>query len=419
MERYIDLELLAVALGGIQNLPSNQELSKIISETEVNLLISQGAVSNSLIEVAWYLFTIASIKSANEIYGIKRKRAALQVAGHIFDLALVSNKHESHAKIRLVFASQIAYLKSQHQPNAIAIRKKHMREQEKFSLLPENYKELSLNCGVALLAFDIGYVYDLTAGLEEQATSLAREWGVTSLYNTPFGAAFGLALGCRSLINFLVYGRDSSFQKAKSCFLQAANCTSAYEDTDCIWMATLLHGLADELYATSIWKVLPADVPYHVKRAFTLGSPRVLSLWPPQIDYLGQHNPFADEARFQFLSTPTSGGKTLLAQVLIAHHLSTRLTSACYIAPTRSLCREVAASMKDRLRFLNLRSQIREAIEDFDLEENDIIEPSIDILTPESLAGLLRRDPAAVYNKYGLFVFDEVHAVGDIGRGWT
>ncbi len=184
-------------------------------------------------------------------------------------------------------------------------------------------------------------------------------------------------------------------------------------------MATLLLGLVDELYNSSVWKVLPADVPDNIKRAFTLGSPRVLSLWPPQIDYLGNHNPFAENAKFQFLSTPTSGGKTLLAQILIAHHLSTRLTSACYIAPTRSLCREVTASMKDRLRYLNLKVKLRETIEDFDLDEDDIIEPTIDILTPESLAALVRKDAAAVFWKYGLFVFDEVHSVGDYGRGIT
>ncbi len=419
MERYLDLDLLAIALGGTQNLPTSQDFSKLIAETEVNLLVSQAEVSNQVIEVAWYLFTIASIKNALELYGVERQRAAFQVAGHVFDLALLSNKVEGHAKMRLVFASQVAYLKSQHQPNAIAIRKKHMRDQERFSLQPENYKALSLNSGVALLAFDIGYVYDVTAGLEDQAAVFSRSWGVNSLYDTPFGAAYGLAVGCRNLINFLVYGRDSSFHKAKDCFHKAANCNSAYEDSDCIWMATLLYGLADELYNSSVWKVLPEDVPYNIKRAFTLGIPRVLSLWPPQIDYLSGHRPFDENARFQFLSTPTSGGKTLLAQVLIAHHLSTRFTSACYIAPTRSLCREVAASMKDRLKFLNLKSRFREVLEDSGLDEDDITEPTVDILTPESLAGLLRRDPAAVYAKYGLFVFDEVHAVGDVGRGWV
>ncbi len=203
MERYLDEELLAKAIGGSQNLPSQQDLSKLIADTEVSLLANNGKASKKLIEIGWYLFTIASIKKAYELYGSERQRAAFQVAGHIFDLALVSGIDGSSEKLRLVFASQIAYLKSQHQPNAIAIRKKHLKTLDKYELSPENYKDISLNSGVALLAFDIGYIYDATRGMENQATQLARNWNVNSLFDTPFGAALGLGIGCHSLISYL------------------------------------------------------------------------------------------------------------------------------------------------------------------------------------------------------------------------
>ena len=52
------------------------------------------------------------------------------------------------------------------------------------------------------------------------------------------------------------------------------------------------------------------------------------------------------------LSVPTSGGKTLLAQMLALEHLARADRGVCYVAPTRSLGREVRRAMANRVRIL-------------------------------------------------------------------
>ena len=87
--------------------------------------------------------------------------------------------------------------------------------------------------------------------------------------------------------------------------------------------------------------------------AFTIGSPPVLALWEPQRDLLtGDPSPFDPGVRRMVLAVPTSGGKTLLAQLLAIEHLDRTDRSVCYVAPTRSLCREVRRAMASRVRIL-------------------------------------------------------------------
>jgi len=47
------------------------------------------------------------------------------------------------------------------------------------------------------------------------------------------------------------------------------------------------------------------------------------------------------------------------------------------------------------------------------------IEPQVEVMTPERLSYLLHSDSERVLNEVGLFIFDEVHNIGEPGRGWT
>ena len=90
-----------------------------------------------------------------------------------------------------------------------------------------------------------------------------------------------------------------------------------------------------------------------VREAFTIGSPPVLTLWEPQRDLLtGDRSPFDPGVRRMVLAVPTSGGKTLIAQMLAVEYLERVSRSVCYVAPTRSLCREVRRAMTSRVRVL-------------------------------------------------------------------
>jgi len=117
------------------------------------------------------------------------------------------------------------------------------------------------------------------------------------------------------------------------------------------------------------------------------------------------------------LSVPTSAGKTLIAQLVAANHLVRERTGVCFVAPTRSLCREIEANLRRRLRLLANASDVLFA----DWVFADIVteEPQVEVMTPERLAYLMRFDPDAVLARFGLFIIDEVHAVSDPTRGWT
>jgi replicative superfamily II helicase len=77
-------------------------------------------------------------------------------------------------------------------------------------------------------------------------------------------------------------------------------------------------------------------------------------LWPPQRDFLQRAttNPLDPDTKRLLLSVPTSAGKTLLAQILICHHLATQPGDVCYVTPLRSLGREMRQALAGRLRVL-------------------------------------------------------------------
>jgi hypothetical protein len=188
------------------------------------------------------------------------------------------------------------------------------------------------------------------------------------------------------------------------------------------WVAAHLLRLSGELEAASIWTALPPDVPAAARRALTSTSPPVLTLWEPQRELLGGTGDapqvLSPTTTRAVLSVPTSAGKTLIAQILVLVELASGNRSVCLVAPQRSLVREIRRALVPRVRAL--RKRLGEDLPDFlaalALDDQP---PDIDVMTPERFATALRADPEAVLARYGLFIFDEAHLVGDQGRGFT
>ena len=194
-----------------------------------------------------------------------------------------------------------------------------------------------------------------------RSTGLLASWGLNEIRSTIFGAAFDTAAACRHIARYLVYGGDDVLARARTRLRAAIQLEPSQADLLSRWVAAQLHDLIDGLESSSVWNALPPDVPPNVRRAFALAHPQILQLWPPQIDLFGIRNvggfhPLAPEARRQLISTPTSGGKTLFAQLLIATHVSRNVGDVCYVAPTRSLCHEVRGALTRRLRYLGART---------------------------------------------------------------
>jgi superfamily II DNA/RNA helicase len=428
MERALNPDLIREALGQPSSLPSVEELSNLIAQAELASLLGKSQVDPSLIATAWYLHAVASSKYAFRVFGRDRQRSAFKVSGHIFDIAAKNPELSQMKKLEYCFASQIAYLRSELDPNAIAIYNREAKAKLIDVSLFEEFSAVSLCCGVAFLGFDTKYIYDTTDQILQEIRQIATEWDIADVFDLPCGSSAGVALGARDLMTFLVYGGQDKLARARETLLKAVLSEPSGGDQLSRWIAAHLLNLSDDLEKHSVRSVLPPDTNPGLVRAFALGQPRVLTLWPPQIELLkpdqeGEKSPLSHEVKRLFLSTPTSSGKTLLAQILIASHLSTQQTSVYYIAPTRSLCREVKLSLQKRLRFMGkqILDGLPEGVPEEDLFLEDLFpdEPKVEVMTPERLSYLLRTDSGKVLSEVGLFVFDEVHNVDDKSRGWT
>jgi len=423
MERALDPALIDIALGSHENLPTPEEVSNLLAEAELAILLHKPEVSEQIEAIGWYLHAIASSKYALRTYGVDRQRKAFQVAAHIFDLLLQMPQIDLNARLNYCFACQIAYLRSELNPNAIAIyRREFTGKLDDLNLL-NNFGEVALSCGIGFLGLDVDYIHKVASSLKEQIIQLTTKWNVENIFATPFGSAAAVAMATRDLTSFLVNGNISALERARATLQKAVSSESSLEDQVSRWVAAHLLNLSDDLKNSSVWTVLPPDVPNMVRRAFGLGQPKILTLWPPQLDLLkkpepGKPNLFSSSVKRAFISTPTSGGKTLIAQLMVASHLATEDTSVCYIVPTRSLCHEVRNSLASRLRYIG--SGVIDVPPEVDWTDEQLSAAArVEVMTPEHLSYLIRSDSKKVLERFGMFIFDEVHSVGEKGRGWT
>jgi hypothetical protein len=423
MDRALDPKLIAIALGEHESLPSSEEVAQLLASAELALLLRNPEVPEQLIAIGWYLHAIASSKYALREYGIERQRVAFSVAGHIFDLLLQSPNLSKIDRLIYCFAAQIAYLRSTLDPNALAVYRREIARELDNPKLISAAQEVALSCGVAVLGFDARYIFPITQTIRNEISDLQHRWGVENISSTPLGSAAGVALGSRDLMSFLMYGNVDLLDRARDRFRTAVTSENSPQDLISRWIAAHLLNVADDLGRTSIWKALPPDISSGIRKAFSLGHPKILTLWPPQIDLFkadeqGDINPLSPDVKRLFLSTPTSSGKTLMAQLLVVSHLVTAGTSVCYVAPTRSLCSEIRKSLESRLRFLG--KQIIAGLPEGDWFDIFLdFEPDVEVMTPERLCYLLRADSERLLGRFGLFVFDEAHLVGEQDRGWT
>jgi hypothetical protein len=386
-----------------------------LAEAEIALFTGQRFEPESLELTAWYLHSVASALPALELYGIDRQRQCYQVAAHIFDLLVSLPGGSRQDRLRKIFASQLGYIRGELTPNASAVRR---RDHDRAATLSfrNNLDVIALEVGAACLAMDTRWLYPRLRELREQesqffGTADARFGG------SPYSGAIGVTRGIDMLLRFLVRGEREALARAKSLFAQTVALEEAQGDLDSRWVAVHLGRLCDDLPNSSIWTALPPDIPDSVRRTFAMGSPPVLTLWPPQLQAARlQPSPLSREVHRSVLSLPTSAGKTLFAQLIMAVHMAVVGDGVCIVAPTRSLCREIEQSLRSRLMFFRHRV----AVEWFDgnVVEADTSIPDVMVVTPERLHAFLRDDPMGLLGRVGLFVFDEAHSIADGRRGW-
>lgn len=414
MDRALDPRLLAGALGDLRNLPSPLQLREMLAAAEVGAFFrGDDPVEAPLLGTAWTLHHIGTARRALGLYGADRQVQANAVAAHVFDLAMRDEDTSAAERLVLTFAAQVSSIRGDRAPNASALARRLPPSDSVVHLQPGR---TSLELGCALLGLQRKFVVGFVRDLRGQLRDVASRFDLQDLRESGLAAVVDLVEGVRWLLRYLTDGNREDLDTAQSAFLRAANPTAARRDLDSRWVAAHLYDLTEDFGATSVWALLPEGTPPAVGRTMTLGDPPVMTLWPPQITLLknNDESPLNQNVRRAVLTFPTSAGKTLLTQLVIAAHVATRNTGVCVVAPTHSLCREIRRGLQSRL--WPVRRQI---VDDGPLGMPGSPRAPVVVMTPEKLAARLRASEADLLSDFELFVLDEAHLVSDRGRGWT
>lgn len=423
MERALSRDDLRLALGELPNVPSPRDLQRLLADAELSLFAGRPNIAEELVRTGWYLHAVAST-GADRIAWSRRARA-FRISAHILELAAKSQRPATE-RLDCIFGAELGYRRGGLDPNAMAVFSSAAPLLDEISDDAAPWRAtLGVEAAVYMLSFrtseTFAWLRDRRAGFAQlrQATEL------NDLAGTMFGPAEHIAEACHGLLRFLIFGDRTPFRMARRRLRRLVGRDAEPATVNERWVAAHLLALSDELEAASVWTCLPPDVPDAARRALTSTFPPVLTLWEPQRELLAARGDatelLASDTKRAILSVPTSAGKTLVAQILVLAELARSDQSVCLVAPQRSLVREIRRALLPRVRALRKRMSpdLPDFLADFAADVLDEDPPDVDVMTPERFAAMLRADPKGVLDRYGLFIFDEAHLVGDPGRGFT
>ncbi|TFH68200.1 DEAD/DEAH box helicase [Cellulomonas sp. HD19AZ1] len=431
MDRALATDHVAGAFGEVtlSELPTVDELTELIAELEIELvrgLTEDGFRADlaPLRRAAWYLHGIASTAEASR-YPAAQRRRAFAVSAHVLDLLLEDAAETGRDRLATAFAAQVGYHRADESPNAGAI----LRRMRLVLLEPTAFTEsaeVALQAGILLLGLDMSLLNQHLRAWASAATVLTRDAQLDSLDGTTFGPTQRLLRGITDLTTYLREGNTQALENAHAHLLLVLRAEVGLSDLDTRWVAGHVLRVADELSRSSVWAVLPGDVPAAVKQAFTLDRQPVLTLWPPQRSLVTHPtlSPLNPDTKRLLVSVPTSAGKTLLAQLIICAHTAQDERDVCYVTPLRSLGREMRQSLRSRLRYIDRRlgADLPDGFGTEDLTSDEPGDtdnvgptPQVEVMTPERLMNALRQSPQEVLSRFSLFIIDEAHLIAQRG----
>lgn len=432
MDRALAPEYLTGAFGDVQlsELPTVAELTDLIAELEIELVRGLTATGfradlSPLRRCAWYLHGIAST-AENSRYPAMQRRRAFAVSAHVLDLLLEEPAETAQVRLATAFAAQVGYHRADESPNAGAVHRKLRDDLNE----PAEFTEsagVALHAGILFLGLDMTTLNRHLAMWATTAAALTQGAQLDSLDGTMFGPTQRLLRGVADLVRYLREGSAAALEAARDHLLVVVRDEVGLSDLDTRWVAGHLLALADGLSESSVWAVLPPDVPAAVKQAFTLDRQPVLTLWPPQRSLVAHPtlSPLRQATSRLLVSVPTSAGKTLLAQLIICAHTAQDHRDVCYVTPLRSLGREMRQALRPRLRYLDRRlgadlpdgfgtqDPTGDGVQD--TSESSGQRPQVEVMTPERLMSALRQSPQDVLSRFSLFIIDEVHLISQPG----
>jgi len=138
-------------------------------------------------------------------------------------------------------------------------------------------------------------------------------------------------------------------------------------------------------------------------------------LYPPQAESVRAG---LLEGKSVLVSAPTASGKTLIAMLAIMACISRGAGKAVYLSPLRALASEKHAEFVEMAAIPvgGVRPSVAVSTGDYDAREAALEAADIIVLTNERMDSLMRHKPAWM-SRVGLVISDEIHLIGDEGRG--
>src|SRR5919108_2607810 len=141
-----------------------------------------------------------------------------------------------------------------------------------------------------------------------------------------------------------------------------------------------------------------------------------LSLYPPQEQALSKG---LLDGRNLLITTPTASGKTMIALIAAMNVLKKGL-KVVYLTPLRALTTEKFQDFRifEELDLFGREIKVKVASSDYSSDGRELAQADVIVLTNEKMDSLMRHRIEWIH-EVGLFVADEVHLIGERGRGPT
>ncbi len=217
-------------------------------------------------------------------------------------------------------------------------------------------------------------------------------------------------------------------ERALESLTKAINSVHQLGNYELEWILRTSRKVLMRMWADSPWERLSKIIP---RRTYLskLVEDGIVTLWSSQIAALEVRSKLGvltggyldDRIKRVVINMPTSAGKTLLAELAIAHlSFSTYRNKCIYVGPSRALCDQVAADLASRLARFGVR--VTALVSDNELIDDTyesilFRKSNVIVVTPEKLSYLFRQKNSFVQDSK-LFIFDELHSISKADRGW-
>jgi len=146
-----------------------------------------------------------------------------------------------------------------------------------------------------------------------------------------------------------------------------------------------------------------------------LKSEGYTELYPPQKDAIKAG---VLDGKSVLVSVPTASGKTLIAMLAAISHLAKNKSKVIYLTPLRALASEKFEEFKKLGKINGSKIKVAISTGDSNSTDNKLDDADVIILTNETMDAMMTFQKSWIY-EIGLVVSDEIHLIGDSGRGPT